>query len=296
MRQKRLQSGLGPDLRSARRAARLTQVDVAATVGLSLPSIRQAERGLGEMAGYMALAAAVSHRIGGQSLPPGECLGEQLSSMRKRRRWGRRILADVAGVSPTTIAALERGASVRVGTAVRVAEALGVRLRLVPVGTPMSFWSAAGNSSAHHGWETPPNLLDDLYQVVGSGFDLDPCSPTRRGPVRARLRYTAADNGLELPWRGKVFVNPPYGRQLSSWIAKGRAEAEAGRASLVVALVPARTDTRWWHDHVAARADVWLLRGRLSFGDGLQAAPFPSAIVVWGADNLLQRIVPHCVV
>ena len=66
-------------------------------------------------------------------------------------------------------------------------------------------------------------------------------------------------------------------------MAKARMEAEAGRAGLVIALVPARTDTRWWHDHVAGKADVWLLRGRLAFGDGTMAAPFPSAIVVWSA-------------
>lgn len=53
----------------------------------------------------------------------------------------------------------------------------------------------------------------------------------------------------------------------------------------MIALVPARTDTRWWHADIAGRADVWLLRGRLAFGDGSQAAPFPSAVVAWGADE-----------
>jgi hypothetical protein len=73
-------------------------------------------------------------------------------------------------------------------------------------------------------------------------------------------------------------------------MAKARMEAEAGRAGLVIALVPARTDTRWWHDHVAGKADVWLLRGRLSFGDGTMAAPFPSAIVAWGATDYARSM------
>jgi len=105
-------------------------------------------------------------------------------------------------------------------------------------------------------------------------------------PVRARVRYTAEDDALALSWRAEsVFVNPPYGRMLARWVAKARNEHEAGRAGLVVALIPARTDTKWWHGSVVGAADVWLLKGRLAFGDGTQVAPFPSAIVVWGADG-----------
>lgn len=214
MHQLRFPSGLGPDLLAARRGARLTQSALAARVGVSLPTLRQAERGRGDLSGFLALAAALEHRVDGRSLPPGDGLGDRLAAARRRRRWGRRAVAAAAGVSPTTVEALEGGAPGRVDTAVRVAEALGVRLRLVPSGTPASFWSAAGVSSAHHGWTTPPELLERLYGVVGGGFGLDPCSPTRRGPVRARLRYTVEDDGLALPWRGTVFVNPPYGRQL----------------------------------------------------------------------------------
>lgn len=285
MHQLRYLSGLGRDLLAARRGARLTQAALAVRVGVSLPTLRQAERGRGAMSGFMALAAALEHRVDGRSLPPGDGMGERLAAMRRRRRWGRRVVAAAAGVSPTTVEALESGALGRVDTVARVAEALGVRLHLVPVDAAAPFWAAAGTSSAHHGWTTPPELLERLYEVVGGDFGLDPCSPTRRGPVRARLRYTAADDGLALPWRGTVFVNPPYGRTLGRWVAKARREVGEGRASLVLALVPARTDTRWWHADIADRADVWLLRGRLAFGDGSQAAPFPSAIAVWGADG-----------
>ncbi len=76
-------------------------------------------------------------------------------------------------------------------------------------------------------------------------------------------------------------MNPPYGRQLTFWVAKAREEFLSGRAGLIIALVPARTDTRWWHDSIAGSADVWMLKGRLAFGDGSVPAPFPSAIVVW---------------
>jgi hypothetical protein len=81
-------------------------------------------------------------------------------------------------------------------------------------------------------------------------------------------------------------VNPPYGRQIGGWMAKAASEATARRAKLVIALVPARTDTEWWHTSVvAAGASVTMLKGRLKFGgEGGTVAPFPSALVLWSAD------------
>jgi hypothetical protein len=75
---------------------------------------------------------------------------------------------------------------------------------------------------------------------------------------------------------------PPYGREIGQWVRKARAEVTDGRAELVAALLPARTDTSWWHQEIAGCAQSVMLRGRLSFGDGTPA-PFPSALVFWGA-------------
>ena len=102
--------------------------------------------------------------------------------------------------------------------------------------------------------------------------------------MRARVHFTAEDDGLSLAWHGTVFVNPPYGRALAAWVAKARREVESGRARTVVALLPARPDTAYWHEHVAGRATVYFLRGRLRFGGSEQSAPFPSALAVWGAE------------
>lgn len=263
----------------------MTQPALAARVGVSVPTLRQAERGRGTLSGFVTLATALGLELDGRSLPPGKDLGARLATMRARRGWSRRDVSGMAGVSPTTLAALEHGGKGHLGTAVRIGEALGVRLCLRPVGTRPPFWEATGTSSAHHGWTTPADVLERLYRVVDGCFDLDPCSPSRKGPVRARLHYTAEQDGLALPWRGFVFPNPPYGRTLGTWVAKARAEVETGRAAAAIALIPARTDTRWWHDHIAGRADTWMLRGRLAFGDGKQAAPFPSAIVAWGVSE-----------
>ena len=79
-------------------------------------------------------------------------------------------------------------------------------------------------------------------------------------------------------------ASPPYGRGIGDWMAKAAAEAAAGRARPVIALVPARTDTEWWHRSVvAAGASVTMFKGRLAFGgEGGTAAPFPSALIMWG--------------
>ncbi|OJW05302.1 MAG: hypothetical protein BGO49_31130 [Planctomycetales bacterium 71-10] len=136
-------------------------------------------------------------------------------------------------------------------------------------------------------------MLSALYRVFK--FDLDPCSPTRKGPVKARLHYTVEDDGLSLPWHGVAYVNPPYGKTLHAWVEKARREHVEGRARKVVLLIPARTDTAYWHDHVTT-AEVWFLRGRLKFNDGPRPAPFPSALAVWGASEEevagLDEVVP----
>ena len=108
------------------------------------------------------------------------------------------------------------------------------------------------------------------------------------------MHFTAADDGLALAWFGAVFFNPPYGRALRHWTTKARQEWQTGCARLIIGLVPARTDTGWWHDDIAPTADVFFLRGRLSFGDAQQSAPFPSALAIWGGDasqleNLVAR-------
>ena len=105
--------------------------------------------------------------------------------------------------------------------------------------------------------------------------------------MKARILLTINDDGLNAKWFGTVFCNPPYGRSLPRWIEKCAMEAERG--VIVVALIPSRTDTRYWHHHIAGRADIWMLRGRLRFGDGQTPSPFPSAIILWNGDTELRN-------
>jgi transcriptional regulator with XRE-family HTH domain len=275
---------LGSDLRKHRRERRMTQAALAALSGLSAPTVRLLERTRGTLASWDAALAALGLAVAGRNLPAGATLGQRLAALRRRRGFSQRGAAALAGVTPPTVLALERHGKGRLEILERLLIRLGAGAYLAPAGDVPAFYTHAGNASVCHAWETPQAFLARLYPVFGR-FDLDPCSPRRaRPPVKARMHYTPDDDGLALPWHGVVFVNPPYGRQLPAWIAKARGEVDQGNARMVVALIPARTDTHYWHRHVAGKADVYFLKGRLRFQDALAAAPFPSAVVVWGAD------------
>jgi len=82
--------------------------------------------------------------------------------------------------------------------------------------------------------------------------------------AKCRLYFTKADDGLKQQWSGRAFMNPPYGREIGKWVEK--AYEESGKnAELVVCLLPARTNTAWWHDY-CLRGEVYFIRGRLKFG------------------------------
>lgn len=130
-------------------------------------------------------------------------------------------------------------------------------------------------SSATDEHETPPEFFAKLEARYGP-FDLDPCCLPHS--AKAPRFFTPEDDGLAQRWTGRVFMNPPYGRTIGDWVRKAYESARAG--ALVVCLLPARTDTAWWHDY-AAKGEVEFVRGRLKFGGAKFNAPFPSAIVVF---------------
>lgn len=131
-------------------------------------------------------------------------------------------------------------------------------------------------SSNNHNWETPQWLFDKLNSVFRFTLDAAATPETAKTPGY----YTPQADALTMPWIGRVWLNPPYGRAIGLWMEKARHEAIEGAAELVVCLIPARTDTAWWHDHVR-HGSVWFLRGRLKFGSAANSAPFPSAIVLF---------------
>lgn len=129
-------------------------------------------------------------------------------------------------------------------------------------------------------WSTPQWLYDRLNEI--HHFTLDPCATP--GNAKCDKYFTAADDGLSHSWRGySVFMNPPYGREIGKWVEKAYNEAQ-NENTKVVALLPARTDTKWFHDY-CIRGDIEFLRGRLKFGNSNQSAPFPSMIVIWEQES-----------
>lgn len=275
-------------LRGARKERGWSQGILAAKTGLSVPTIRFLERTRGNLTSWGKALGILELELRGRNLPPADSVGRQLAMLRKRHGVSQRELARMIGRTHPTIVALERRGNGRLNVLDAALRALGAGATLVPRGSRSRFYTHAAVSSAHHGWHTPAELMETLYAVFGS-FDLDPCSPTkdrRSAPVKARVHYTIEDDGLSLPWTGRVFVNPPYGRNVQFWVAKAKEEVECGNAQTVVAVVPARTDTSWWHDHIAGSAHVFFLRGRLRFGNGTQSAPFPSVVAVWGGGQV----------
>ncbi len=124
-------------------------------------------------------------------------------------------------------------------------------------------------------WATPQDYFDKVNEEFG--FTLDVCA----SPENAKCEhyFTKADSGLTKQWSGVCWMNPPYGRDIKHWMWKAWMESKYSGAT-VVCLVPARTDTAWWHDF-AMKGEVRFIRGRLKFGGSKNSAPFPSALVIF---------------
>jgi len=137
-------------------------------------------------------------------------------------------------------------------------------------------------SSKSNEWGTPQDLFDDLNQEFS--FTLDPCST--KVNYKCEKYYTIEDDGLLQDWSNEtVFVNPPYGREIGDWVKKAYEEHLKG--STIVMLIPARTDTKYFHNYIYGKAEIRFIKGRIKFINYLnpeykkQAAPFPSMIVVY---------------
>ena len=121
-------------------------------------------------------------------------------------------------------------------------------------------------------WETPKELFDELN--LEFGFQTDVCALPEN--AKCEVFYTPEQDGLAQEWTGVCWCNPPYGRQIGKWVKKA-AESDA----TVVMLLPARTDTKWFHDYILQNAEIRFIKGRLKFGGSKNGAPFPSMICIF---------------
>ena len=132
-------------------------------------------------------------------------------------------------------------------------------------------------SSKTDKWATPQTFFDELNREFD--FNLDPCADETNH--KCEKYFTEEENGLLQDWGGcRVFCNPPYGSSIKDWVAKCYHEGHK-EETLVVLLIPARTDTTYFHDYIEHRAEIRFVRGRLKFGDSKTGAPFPSMVVIF---------------
>ena len=136
-------------------------------------------------------------------------------------------------------------------------------------------------SSESTEWLTPPKIISKVVNVFGK-IDLDPCADETK-LIPATNHYTKIDDGLSQFWYGRVYMNPPYGREIENWIWKLNFEYLNNRTVEAIALLPARVDTEWWM--MLREYPVCFIHGRLKFSGHENSAPFPSAVVYLGQNG-----------
>lgn len=124
-------------------------------------------------------------------------------------------------------------------------------------------------------WETPQEFFDELDREFHFGTDV--CALPEN--AKCDRYYTPEQDGLSQPWKGVCWCNPPYGHDIGLWVRRGFFASVGG--ATVVMLLPARTDTRWFHEYIYGKAEVRFIKGRLKFGGSKNSAPFPSMVVVF---------------
>jgi site-specific DNA-methyltransferase (adenine-specific) len=136
-------------------------------------------------------------------------------------------------------------------------------------------------------WATPQSFFDKLNKEFG--FSLDPCATHEN--AKCDYYFTKEKNGLLESWEGEtVFCNPPYGREINKWVEKAYKEGLKPNTSVVL-LIPARTDTKYWHEFIFGKGEIRFVKGRLKFGDASNSAPFPSAVIVFGEKAIINKVV-----
>lgn len=129
-------------------------------------------------------------------------------------------------------------------------------------------------SSKTDDWATPQAFFDELNKEFD--FNLDVCADMKNH--KCAMWFNKEEDGLSKSWdNSRVWCNPPYGREIGKWVAK----AAKTKCGVVVMLLPARTDTKYFHEYIYNKAEIRFIKGRLKFGDSKNSAPFPSMVVVF---------------
>lgn len=135
-------------------------------------------------------------------------------------------------------------------------------------------------SSKSDEWETPQEFFDELNNEFRFTLDVAASDNNRK----CFHYYTKQEDALKQSWIGTVWCNPPYGREVGKWVCHAYWQSVIAK-STVVMLLPARTDTKWFHDYILGKAEIRFIRGRLKFGGSKNSAPFPSMVVIFRGER-----------
>lgn len=272
---------LATELQREREGRGWSVVELAERTGLTAQHIRRLESGTGSAASVEAVAQALELRL--SHMPLSETLAGQVKAQRERRGWTISAFAATSGLSRMTVRSLESGGgSCESLNSAVIALAPKARFKAP---APAS-WSRATKRAGDDQF-TPSDFLAKIEAVFGQ-IELDPAWHSASS-VRAARTYSLAAgcDGMAEHWSaGFVWLNPPFS-SLLRWLRKADEEWAAARAKTIVALVPARTDSSYFHDRLINIADIYLVRGRLRFtqldGRPGNQAPFPLMLVLFGA-------------
>ena len=269
------------ELRAHREKLGLSRSELASGLGSSELAIKRLEAGQGSTALLVQVMEKIEFHVAG--LGRGWALNEQLRATRLRKKLSIAELSRRTSLSRQAIADVEAGrGSVR--SILRVLESLGTGARTQQP-TPRPSWANDPQGQPGDVRFTPPAFLKVLRDVFGE-IDLDPCGHALSHVASTRtIELANGGDGLVDEWSGSFcFMNPPFSQMLK-WLRRAEEQWRFGNVDKVLALVPARLDSPWVHDHLAQVADIWVLRGRLRFwtdtGPGA-AATFAAMVVLMG--------------
>lgn len=139
-------------------------------------------------------------------------------------------------------------------------------------------------SSKETVWSTPQDFFNKLNEEFD--FTIDVCALPEN--AKCKRYFTPEDDALKQKWTGTCFCNPPYGREIGQWVEKASKSADEG--ATVVMLLPARTDTKWFHNYVYGKAEIRFVAGGLKFGGSKNSATFPSMVVIFRSELVKEKL------
>lgn len=270
------------ELRAARAGKGLTREEAALRSGLTSQTVKRLEAGVGSIASLNALMASVELRIA--NLARGATINEQIANRRHRLELTLEEVAQRAGVTRKTVAAVERGDGT-VAPLLRIIDVLAPNARpSKPVRASWNYENGPEKGAVRDMRFTPPWFLDYVVDAFGE-IDLDPAGH-ELSHVKAARTIILPENGLSADWSGTrlCFLSPPFSA-LVRWLNKAADAFEAGDCQTIVMLIPTRTDSATYHDRIAPHADIGLVRGRMKFTavDGpSHPAPFSMMVAILG--------------